>query len=191
MVRSRGTAAALVAVLSLTGCAQQPAPAGPVPSATRAPEPLRVSLCDAPGDLAAWMRADGLPVAEARCTAEPTDARPLRAYGKWSFPPSGRGTPHVESVEIAVFADRGPDGGSAFDDLRAAYPPHEQRTVAGHYAKVAHGRGRTLINLPELPEPLDITITTAMTGATDAEHARIRAGHLRALEQLVATVARR
>ncbi|XVV06508.1 hypothetical protein ACQPW3_14405 [Actinosynnema sp. CA-248983] len=190
MVRSRGTAAALVAVLSLTGCAQPTAPAGPAPTTTRTAEPLRVSLCDAPGDVVAWMRADGLAVAEARCTAEPTDTRPLRAYGKWAFPPSGRGTPHVESVEIAVFADRGKDGGSAFDDLKAAYPPHEQRTVAGHYAKVAHGRGRTLIALPELPEPLDITITTAMTGATDAEYARIRAGHLGALEQLVAALVR-
>ncbi|MEJ2852901.1 MULTISPECIES: hypothetical protein [unclassified Saccharothrix] len=188
MVRSRGTAAALVAFLSLTGCAQQPAPASPAQTTTT--EPLRVSLCDDPGDLVAWMRDEGLAVDAARCTADPTDPRPLRAYGKWAFPPGGRGTPHVESVEIAVFADRGPDGGSAFEDLKAAYPPHEQRTVAGHYAKVATGRGRTLIALPELAEPLDITVTTTMTGATEAEYARIRATHLGALEQLVATLVR-
>ncbi|NUT94405.1 MAG: hypothetical protein HOY78_20530, partial [Saccharothrix sp.] len=97
MVRSRGTAAALVALLSLTGCAQQSAPAGPAPTTTT--EPLRVSLCDDPGDLVAWLRAEDLAVDEARCSADPTDTRPLRAYGKWTFPPAGRGTPHVESVE--------------------------------------------------------------------------------------------
>ncbi|RKT54320.1 hypothetical protein [Saccharothrix australiensis] len=188
MVRSRAAVAAavLVAGFAATACAQQVAPAGPAESATRTSEPLRISLCDSPGDLTAWMRADGLPVDDARCTAEPGDGRALRAYGKWAFPPSGRGRPPVTSVEIAVFADRGADGAGAFDELKGSYPPHEQRSVAGHYARVAHARGRTLVNLPELAEPLDITITTAVTAASDAEYAGIRAAHLGALEHLVA-----
>ncbi|WP_433272057.1 hypothetical protein ACQPZF_15145 [Actinosynnema sp. CS-041913] len=191
MVRSRGVVAAvLVAGVSLVGCAQQGAPASTADSTTKTTEPLRISLCENPGDLTAWMRADGLPVDDARCTAEPTDRRVLRAFGKWTFPPTGRNQQHVESVEIAVFADRAGDGSSAFDDLKGSYPPHEQRSVAGHYARVANTRGRTLVNLPELAEPLNITITTAMTNATEPEYAGIRAAHLRALEQLVAALAK-
>ncbi|MBW4716853.1 hypothetical protein [Saccharothrix obliqua] len=187
MVRSRGAVAAVVlaAGVSLVGCAQQASPATTPDSAARATEPLRISLCDNPGELTAWMRADGLPVDQARCAAEPGEGRALRAFGKWAFPAS-----RVESIEIAVFPDRGPDGGSAFDSLRGAYPPHEQVTVAGFYSKVANTRGRTLVHLPELAEPLDITITTVLTGASEADYAAVRAGHLRALEQLVPTLAR-
>ncbi|MBM7810038.1 hypothetical protein [Saccharothrix algeriensis] len=190
MVRSRGAVAAavLVAGVSIAGCAQQVESAGPAGSTTGTTEPLRISLCDKPGDLTAWMRAEGLPVDAARCTAEPPDGRAVRAFGKWAFPAGGR--PRVESVEIAVFADRGADGASAFERLKGSYPPHEQRSVAGHYSRVAHARGRTLVNLPELAEPLDITVTTAVVDASEAEYADIRAAHLGALEQLVPALAK-
>ncbi|MBB5960138.1 hypothetical protein FHS29_006761 [Saccharothrix tamanrassetensis] len=191
-MRSRGAvvAAVLVVGVALGGCAQQAAPASPVGSTTNTTEPLRINLCDNPGDLTAWMRADGLPVDDARCTGEPADGRTLRAFGKWTFPPTGRNQPHVESVEIAVSPDRGKDGSSAFDDLKGSYPPHEQRSVAGHYSRVANARGRTLVNLPELAEPLNITVTSAMTNASDPEYAKIRAAHLGALEQIVPALAR-
>ncbi len=192
MVRSRGAlaAAVLTAGLSLAGCAQQVTPATTPDSTARTTEPLRISLCDNPGNLTAWMRADGLPVDEARCAPEPPDGRKLRAYGKWTFPAAGGSLPRVDSVEIAVFADKGADGVSAFDNLKGSYPPHEQRTIAGHYSHVANARGRTLVNLPELAEPLDITITTTMANAADAEYAKIRSAHLNALEQLVPALAR-
>ncbi|MEU4804665.1 hypothetical protein [Actinosynnema sp. NPDC023587] len=185
MVTSRGALTAAVLVVSLGACGQQVSPAASVGSATRPSEPLRTSLCDAEGDLTSWMRADGLPVDDAKCTAESTDARKLRAFGKWTFPSGSRAQSHVESVEIAVFADRGTDGGSAFDDLKGSYPPHEQRTIAGHYSRVTTTRGKTIVNLPELADPLDITITTTVATSSDAQYADIRAAHLRALEQLV------
>lgn len=188
MVRSRAAAVAAVLAVSLGACAQQVSPASSVDSTTPTSEPLRVSLCDNAGELTSWMRSDGLPVDEARCTADPTEPRKLRAFGRWAFPPGNRS--RVTAVEIAVFGDRGPDGGSAFDSLKGSYPPHEQRAVAGNYSRVANARGRTIVNLPELPEPLDITITTAVADASDAEYADIRAAHLRALEQLVPVLTR-
>ncbi|CCH30046.1 hypothetical protein ABZ816_31745 [Actinosynnema sp. NPDC047251] len=185
MVRSRGAVAAAVLAVSLGACAAQVSPASSVDSTTRTSEPLRISLCESKGDLTSWMRAEGLAVDDAKCTAESTDSRKLRAFGKWTFPPGSRDKSHVESVEIAVFADKGADGVSAFDNLKGSYPPHEQRAVAGNYSRVANARGKTIVNLPELAEPLDITIATTAAGATDTEYAEIRAAHLRALEQLV------
>ncbi|MEV0676386.1 hypothetical protein AB0I60_07650 [Actinosynnema sp. NPDC050436] len=190
MVRSRGAVAAAVLAVSLGACAQQVSPAASVESTTRTSEPLRISLCASAGELTAWMRSEGLPVDDAKCVDESTDSRAPRAYGKWTFPPGGRDGSRVESVEISVFADRGADGASAFDSMKGSYPPHEQRTVAGNYSRVANARGKTIVNLPELAEPLDITITTTAATASDADYAAIRAAHLRALDQLVPVLTR-
>ncbi|GAA3853287.1 hypothetical protein GCM10022243_18590 [Saccharothrix violaceirubra] len=183
MQRSHGAAVAAVLLCGLTACAQPSDDRASTASSSEvAAGPVRASLCDRLklADLTSWMKIGGSPVDQATCAAQGSGE--ARAYGRWTFP-SGS----VEYIEIVVQDDKRADGSRLFDELRTAYPAHEQRTVAGHYARVANTRGKTLINFPDLAEPVDIVIVTKSTSGTGAEetYAGIRTSHFGAFEQLV------
>ncbi|MEU5696475.1 hypothetical protein [Actinosynnema sp. NPDC020468] len=191
MVRSQGAAVGLILVcgLSATACGQaqnaQSASSPANPTQEIAAGPVRASLCDTikAADLVSWLNAGAVAADRATCSADPGTSGAIRAYGKWTFPSTGRSD--VEFVEISVYDDKLADGTRLFDNLKGSYTANEQRQVAGHYARVANTRGKSLINLPDLGQPVDIVLQTKSAATGDDAYASIRASHFGAFERLV------